>query len=172
MLVSFWVNTLVHTYKRLRSHNPEVYNFNTAYGLWRIHYAQTRPLHYSVSSTVLITSVTQGEIWEQNYLKCQWLEWETQHTYCTAFRVPMMQSSKEKVTTASGKSPSSVQWRHTAVIYRILQSHSWRFQSSFLPNSAVQLSYGYPLVWNTASEWTRYQQAQGLLQVTRMSLVL
>jgi len=68
---------------------------------------------------------------EKNYLKCQWLQSETQHTYCIAFRVPMMQSSKEKVTTAIGKSPSSVQWRHTAVIYRILQSHSWQFQSSF-----------------------------------------
>ena len=172
VLVSFWVNTLVHIYQRQRSHNPEVHNFNTTYGLWKIHYATPSPLHYSVSSTVLITSATQDEIWEQNYLKCQWLESEIQHTYCIAFRVPMMQSSKEKVTTASGKSPSSVQWRHTAVIYRILQSHSWRLQSSFLSNSPVQLSYGYLQVWNTASEWTRYKQAQGLLQVTRMSLVL
>lgn len=56
---------LVHIYKSLLSHNPEVHNFNIAYRLRKIHYAQPRPLHYSVSNTVLITSVTQDEIWEK-----------------------------------------------------------------------------------------------------------
>jgi hypothetical protein len=66
VLVSFWVNTSVHIYKSNRSHNPEVHNFNIAHGLWKLHYEEPRLLHYSVSSTVLNTSVTQDEKWEQN----------------------------------------------------------------------------------------------------------
>lgn len=64
----------------------------------------------------------------------------------------MMQSFKEKVNDSKWK----VTEFRTMKAYCGNLSHSavsfLAIPKQFLPNSAAQLSYGYLLVWNTASE--------------------
>ena len=51
---------LIHIYKSKSSHNPGVHNFNTEYGLRKLQCAEPRLLHYSASSTALITVGNSG----------------------------------------------------------------------------------------------------------------